>query len=132
MLQCVQLYLRYGLIETDMGDIEKRQKENKIGMDFIYWADDYFEDKKDKDVDKEEAFLAYKNSLSHYGSGYVKKNTFTKKLIWWCDIKGYCYNPKWYMDNRSETERNRNEVRFTNDFGKSCYGFYISSKQTDD
>ena len=132
MLQCVQLYLRYGLIETDMGDIEKRQKENKIGMDFIYWADDYFEDKKDKEVDKEEAFLAYKNSLSHYGSGYVKKNTFTKKLIWWCDIKGYDYNPKWYMDNRSETERNRNEVRFTNDFGKNCYGFYISSKSTDD
>lgn len=128
MLQCVQLYLKYGLIETDMGDIEKRQKENKIGMDFIYWADDYFEDKTDKEVDKEEAFLAYKSSLSHYGSGYVKKNTFTKKLIWWCDIKGYDYNPKWYMENRSETERNRNEVRFTNNLGKYCYGFYISSK----
>lgn len=129
MLQCVQLYLKYGLVETDMGDIEKRQKENKIGMDFINWADDYFEDRKDTPVDKEAAFISYKNSLSHYGSGYVKKNTFTKKVIWWCEIRGYEYNPEWYMANRSETERKRNELRFTDIYQNQCYGFYIATKK---
>lgn len=132
MLQCVQLYLRYGLIEADMGDIEKRQKENKIGMDFIDWADNYFEDRLDQDINKELAFIAYKESLSKYGSGYVKKNTFTKKLIWWCEIRGYEYNPGWYMENKSMTERKRNEVRFTDMYGNQCYGFYISSKRTGD
>lgn len=132
MLQCVQLYLRYGLIEADMGDIEKRQKENKIGMDFIDWADNYFEDRLDQDINKEAAFIAYKDSLSKYGSGYVKKNTFTKKLIWWCEIRGYEYNPSWYMENKSMTERKRNEVRFTDAYGNQCYGFYISSKRAGD
>jgi len=132
MLQCVQLYLKYGLIEADMGDIEKRQKENKIGMDFIDWADNYFEDRLDQEISKEEAFIKYKDSLSKYGSGYVKKNTFTKKLIWWCEIRGYEYNPEWYMHNRSLTERKRNEIRFTDVSGNQCYGFYISSKRKDD
>lgn len=132
MLECVRLYLKYGLIETEMKDIERRQKENKIGMDFIFWADDYFEDKKDQVIDKEKAFNDYKNSLSRYGSGYVKKNTFTKKLQGWCEIRGYEYNPEWLMKQKSETERKRNEIRFTDEYMSNVYGFYIATKKEED
>lgn len=133
MLQCVQLYLRYGLIETDMGDIEDRQKKNKVGLDFLDWADDYFENRFNTIINEDVAFEDFKkNALSKIGQGYMKKNTFTKKVITWCEIKGYEYNPKWYMNNRSETERKRNKIRYTDTFGNPCYGFYIYSKEEAD
>lgn len=133
MLQCVQLYLRYGLIETEMGDIEERQKKNKVGLDFLDWADDYFENRFNTIINEDVAFEDFKkNALSKIGQGYMKKNTFTKKVITWCEIKGYEYNPKWYMNNRSETERKRNKIRYTDTLGNPCYGFYIYSKDEAD
>lgn len=132
MLQCVQLYLKYGLIEMEMDDIEERQKKNRIGFDFLDWADDYFEDKFNTVINENVALEDFKKVLSKVGQGYMKKNTFIKKVISWCEIKGYEYNPKWYMNSRSETERNRNKLRWTDSFGNQCYGFYIYSKEADD
>lgn len=129
MLQNVQTYLKFGLVKTDMIDIERRQKENQIGIDFMQWADDYFDGKFNKVIDKELAFAEYKSSLSHYGSGFVKKNTFTKKVIGWSELRGYEYNPEWYMAKLSDTERKRNEIRFTNDMMQQAYGFYIARQE---
>ena len=135
MLQNVQLYLKHGLIETDMTNIEERQKRYTIGLDFIDWADVYFQDKFNMQIDKEEAFLNFKNSLSQRSQSFVKKKTFTKKLQLWCEIKGYTYNPEEIMRYKSETERKRNEIRWQKESfdGKmtSVYGFYIGNKDAD-
>lgn len=137
MLQNVQLYLKHGLIETDMSDIEVRQRRYAIGLDFIDWADVYFQDKFNMQVDKEEAFVSFKNSLSARSQSFVKKKTFTKKLQLWCEIKGYIYNPEEIMRYKSETERKRNEIRWQkplfqgSDKMISVYGFYIGNKDAD-
>ena len=135
MLQNVQLYLKHGLIETDMTNIEERQKRYTIGLDFIDWADVYFQDKFNMQIDKEEAFLNFKNSLSQRSQSFVKKKTFTKKLQLWCEIKGYTYNPEEIMRYKSETEKKRNEIRWQKESfdGKmtSVYGFYIGNKDAD-
>ena len=125
MLQAVRTYLQYGMVEPDMTNIEERQRFYAIGTDFKEWADVYFLDKFNKNVDKEEAFVNFKNTLSTRGQSFLKKTTFTKKVKLWCNINGYTYNPKWVMDERSETERERNEIRWTNEFQKQVYGFYI-------
>lgn len=137
MLQNVQLYLKRGLIETDMTNIEERQKRYTIGLDFIDWADVYFQDKFNMNVDKEEAFIDFKNSLSQRSQSFVKKKTFTKKLQLWCEIKGYTYNPEEIMRYKSETERKRNEIRWqkpifkgSNEM-KNAYGFWIGNKDAD-
>lgn len=135
MLQNVQLYLKHGLIETDMSKIEERQKRYAIGVDFIDWADSYFQDKFNMEIDKEEAFCKYKESLSIRSQSFVKKKTFTKKIQSWCEIKGYIYNPEDIMCHKSQTERKRNEIRWqkTTYDGKtvSVYGFYIGNKDAD-
>lgn len=137
MLQNVQLYLKHGLIETDMTNIEERQKRYAIGLDFIDWADVYFQDKFNINVDKEEAFTSFKNSLSQRSQSFVKKKTFTKKLQLWCEIKGYTYNPEEIMRYKSETEKKRNEIRWQkpmfpgSDKMINAYGFYIGNKDAD-
>ena len=137
MLQNVQLYLKHGLIETDMTNIEERQKRYAIGLDFIDWADVYFQDKFNINVDKEEAFTSFKNSLTQRSQSFVKKKTFTKKLQLWCEIKGYTYNPEEIMRYKSETEKKRNEIRWQkpmfpgSDKMINAYGFYIGNKDAD-
>ena len=135
MLQTVSTYLKYGLIDADMENIEKRQKYYAVGTDFIDWADTYFQDRFNMQIDKEDAFCNYKSSLSQRSQSFVKKKTFTKKLQQWCEIRGYIYNPEEIMRYKSETERKRNEIRWQKETfeGKtiSVYGFYIGNKDAD-
>lgn len=135
MLQTVSTYLKYGLIDADMENIEKRQKYYAVGTDFIDWADTYFQDRFNMLIDKEDAFCNYKNSLSQRSQSFVKKKTFTKKLQQWCEIRGYIYNPEEIMRYKSETERKRNEIRWQKETLDrktiSVYGFYIGNKDAD-
>ena len=134
MLQNVMNYLRYGLIEPDMPDIELRQKRAAIGEVFGDWADSWLEMRVNDDVDRNEAFSAlteYCNKLKIRNA--VKLNLFTKKVKIWCDIRGYVYNPDWWMMTLSPSDQKRNLKRVTDDITKEKHEyFYIIAKQSQD
>ncbi|MCR5645868.1 MAG: hypothetical protein K6F96_05720 [Bacteroidales bacterium] len=128
MLQCVVAYMRYGLIEPDMPDINARIRKAQIGLDFLDWADDYFDGKFNQVLDDEVCYNAYKAALSRKEESWAKKKTFTKKIIGWCEIRGYSYNPQWFMKNRSDTERKRGKLNLFDTHGEQRYGgFYIQN-----
>lgn len=128
MLQCVVAYMRYGLIEPDMPDINARIRKAQIGLDFLDWADDYFDGKYNKILDDEVCYNAYKAALSRKEESWAKKKTFTKKVMGWCEIRGYQYNPEWFMKSRSDTERKRGKLNLFDVTGEQRYGgFYIQN-----
>jgi hypothetical protein len=129
MLQNVFNFMKFGLVEPDMPDIAMRQQKAEIGLEFINWADQWFENGHfNKIINKEEAYESWKNTLNRSELAWVTPNKFKKKLCGWCRVRDYTFNPESQMKNRTSTERIRNELRFTNEVGKACYGFYIENK----
>ena len=131
MLQNVHTYMRFGLIEPDMPDIAMRQMKANIGLDFINWADQWFEQdltgesRFNKNINKDEAYSAWKATLNSKELGWVTPNKFKKKLQGWCKVRGHIYIPEELRANMTKTERDRNEIRFKDDTGRYVYGFYI-------
>lgn len=130
MLQNVRTYMRMGLVEPDMPDIELRQKRAAIGEVFGDWADGWLESKCDADIDRNEAFA----NLTDYCSrlrirNAVKLNLFTKKVKIWCEIRGYVYNPDWWINTLSPSDQKRKLKRVTDDITKEKHEyFYIQTK----
>lgn len=118
-------------IENILDDINHARNYTEIGLEFLDWADDYFQDNFNKIINREEAFRNYKDSLSLSKCIGLNIRIFIKKVQLWCQIKGHTYNPEEIMKQRTETERKRNEIRW-NDKGISVYGFYIENKEEND
>lgn len=131
-LQNVRTYMRLGLVEPDMPDIELRQKRAAIGEVFGDWADGWLETKCNADIDRNEAFANltdYCNRLKIRNA--VKLNLFTKKVKIWCEIRGYIYNPDWWMNTLSPSDQKRKLKRVTDDMTKEKHEyFYIQAKET--
>ena len=119
-------------IENILDDINHARNYIEIGLDFLDWADNYFQNNFNKIINREEALKDYKHSLPLNRYASVNICNFIKKVRLWCQIKGYTYNPEEIMNQRTIAERNRNEIRFmkvTCDGEKICYGFYIGNKE---
>jgi hypothetical protein len=138
MLQNVRTFMKYGLVDPDMPDIALRQMKANIGLDFINWADQWFEQDQigesrfNKEINKDEAYQAWKATLNSKELAWVTPNKFKKKLQGWCKVRGYVYIPDSLRVNMTKTERDRNEIRFKDPSGKFVYGFYIENKSTED
>lgn len=125
MLQCVHSYMRFGLVEPFMPDIEIRQKRAAVGVVFIDWADNYLEPRINSEIDKREAFqnmTDYVNKLKVRNSVDVKN--FSKKVRQWCEIRGFAYNPSWWMATLSESDQKRNVKRVKDDITKENKEFF--------
>lgn len=131
MLECVVAFKRFGLVEPDLDDINNRMERARVGYDFIDWADDYFEERFTTNlsfinlINKEEAYMSWKSSISKNYEKHVNKNTFTSKMRQWCDIRKYTYNPSEIMRYKSTTEQKRDEIRQKDSFGKVTAFFVI-------
>lgn len=130
MLQNVRTYMRLGLVEPDMPDIELRQKRAAIGEVFGDWADGWLEAHCNDDIDRNEAFANltdYCNRIKVRNA--VKLNLFTKKVRIWCEIRGYTYNPDWWVNTLSPSDQKRKLKRVTDDITKEKHEyFYIEAK----
>lgn len=131
MIQCLQLWMRYRQrVNPPMKSIEMRTLRNCMGEDFLWWADEFFDDTHlNCEVDKHEAFESYKSSLSDNAANRRNMASFTKNLRILCDYKGWELNPVSVFQSKSDLDRN--EIRRTID-GVSHVFFYISTKQKDD
>ena len=130
MLQCVRTYMQIGLIEPDMPDIEVRQKRAAVGEVFLNWADAWLYNRLNSEVDRFESF----NAIAEYCNKLKVRNpitltNFKKKVKLWCDIRGYDFNPDWWMNRLSTSDQKRGWKRVTDDITKvSKEYFYIYAK----
>lgn len=100
--QCVQLYFRYGVVESPSERIELRRLRQDLGEEFILWADEYFSD--DAHVNNSIARKdMYDNLLKNVGSSREKFYTptlFKKKVLKYCQFRELLFNPH-KMDYRT-------------------------------
>lgn len=124
---CLQTYLRFHeRINPPMEGIERRNLQNTMGDDFLYWAEDYFTpDRLDSLQNKTDAFEAFKSILPESDRKYYKMRSFKDRLVLYAHYKDYQFNPPDMF--KSESERKRNDIRRTED-GKDIYYFYIKTK----
>lgn len=93
--ECVQLYLRYGVVQSPSERIEARQLRQQMGEMFLSWADEYFSKdthRNSKLVRKEvyDDYLEYSNEPRKYAS----PTAFKSRIKAYCSYKGYIYNPQ--------------------------------------
>ena len=120
-------------IENILDDINHARNYIEIGLEFLDWADNYFQNNFNKIINREDAFRNYKDSLSLNRCTSLNIRIFIKKVRLWCQIKGYTYNPEEIMKQRTIAERNFNEIwmyedTYTGDNVK-VYCFYIGNKE---
>jgi hypothetical protein len=94
---CVQLYLRLGVVQSPKERLEQRQMRQFIGEEFLSWAEEYFSnpDRRNKPIPRKDlfdAFLLYAPDQRKW----CKPTLFKKKIIRYCNFRGYRFNPHRY------------------------------------
>lgn len=131
MLTCMYVYIKHRVaLQPPMHDIEQRNIQRQIGDDFIYWAEEFFavETRRNAYIKKDEVFEEYKTSLPKRAQDSVKMQTFKKRLIQFCDYKGWVFNPDELL--MTESDRKRNEIH-RKEGGVDVYYFYIRTTETE-
>jgi hypothetical protein len=123
MIWCMHIYMRFHKkINPPMEDIEKRNLQQLLGDDFIYWADEYFtEDRLNISIDRAEAFEIFLEKIPERDRKYIKPARFKEKLKLYAERRGWYFNPDDLI--KSETERERNDIRLYLN-GKDVYCFH--------
>ncbi len=94
---CVQLYLRYGVVQAPGDRLLLRKLRQEIGEQMISWADEYFsadEHIGHSLVRKEvfDAFMAYDPGMRKF----ITPTAFKDRIKKYCEWKGYVFNPQKY------------------------------------
>lgn len=97
LAECVQLYLRFGVVEAPGDRIIQRQLRQAMGEAFISWADEYFSDDNHRNTplkrkDIYDSFLEYSPSQRRYTTPHAFKSKMRKYCTW----KGLLFNPHKY------------------------------------
>jgi hypothetical protein len=97
MAQCVQLYLKYGVVQSPGERLEQRQQRQFMGEEFISWAEEYFSDEGHRNIalvrkDLYDNFLTWAPDQRKW----CKPTLFKKRIIKYCGWKGYQFNPHRY------------------------------------
>jgi hypothetical protein len=97
MAQCVQIYLKYGTVQSPGERLEQRQQRQFMGEEFISWAEEYFSDEAHRNTaivrkDLFDDFLAYAPDQRKW----CKPTLFKKRIVKYCEWKGYRFNPHRY------------------------------------
>ncbi len=94
---CIQLYLRFGVVQAPSDRIETRRLRQEITEGFILWADEYFSNESRIGVKLSRHSLQddYFSADPHQRK-YVSPNEFKKRFIKYCRYKGYIFNPQMY------------------------------------
>lgn len=97
LANCIQLYLRYGVVQAPGERLEQRKLRQEIGESLISWADEYFSDEQhiNHRIPRKEIYDAFIN-YDPSQRKYIQPTPFKKKLIAYCHWKGYVFNPHKY------------------------------------
>ena len=131
MIYCLHTYIKFGTrINPPMDNIEKRMLQRSLTDEFIWWADEFFGDKLNTDIDKNVSFEHWKaNCLSEVVAKNVRTNTLKKKLQEYCQYHKHIFNPSDLLT--TESEQKRGEKRGHED-GKDVYYWHIRTADKQD
>lgn len=105
----IQIYLKYGVIESPQDKIEKRRLRQQMGEDFLAWATEFYADNSgnlgDKMPRKELADKFYED-YSHQRK-YITAVHFKRRLKFFCEYEGLIFNP--HMLNSDGTPKSFNK-----------------------
>lgn len=100
---CVQLYLRYGVVQAPGDRLLLRKLRQEIGEQMISWADEYFS--ADEHIGhclvRKEVF----DSFMNYDPGmrkFITPTAFKDRIKKYCEWKGYVFNPQKYDGKTGE------------------------------
>lgn len=102
--ECIQAYLRFGCIQAPSEMLTIRKYKQIMGPAFEIWADEYFADKLNQRLKRNDIFEDYMNKCSEERI-YKKPNAFRKKLETYAEYKGYIYNPQLRDSNTRKWNR---------------------------
>lgn len=98
MATCIQLYLKYGVVESPNERLEKRRLRQNMGEDFLVWAEEYYAEDGiniNKRRERKEVYEAFLSEFPHLRK-YITPTSFKRKLRNFCEWKGYRFNPQRY------------------------------------
>ena len=116
---CLRIYFKYGYIETPGDRLEKRKLLQEVGEEFALWADEYYSPSTDPehpsklnqiDIPRKDI---YDNFLEYIGPArrsYYNPKNFKGKLIKYCELRGYFFNPQRFHPETGEYEPDRNGI----------------------
>ncbi len=91
MIQCLQFYLATAeKIDPPFSNITKRNNLALMGENFQSWADNYFENHFNTEVDK---IASHEDCRKVGNMQKLTSHSFMKKLIAWCEFNDYELNP---------------------------------------
>lgn len=106
MAECVQTYLRFGLVMAPTERLELRRLRQSVGEDLIYWADEHFMFDPSSykflvignpnfgvQSTRLDLYNSFKNSLSSKSSGWYTPRRFGEKIKEYCKFRGCRFNP---------------------------------------
>lgn len=94
---CIQLYLKYGVVQAPGERLEQRKLRQEIGDTLISWADEYFSN--EHNLNRRTPRKEMYDALITYDPAqrkYILPTAFKKKLVLYCKWKGYIFNPQKY------------------------------------
>lgn len=97
--ECIQLYLRFGLIRPPMQGLELRRLRQAMGENFLTWAEEYYAENENGQGDhinkREIRRDVYKEASDkvQIPSKFFTATNFKKRLKAFCAYKGYKLNP---------------------------------------
>jgi hypothetical protein len=90
---CVKSYMEFGKVEPPMQELMANTYRNKLGPNFMSWANIYFNEENqtiNSYIHRKQVFDTYKMDVS----AEITPNTFKDKLSMYCRMKGWNLNPK--------------------------------------
>lgn len=128
---CIMVWKKFKVrIQPSMRKIKQRNLMKSMTQEFLWWADDWFDSGKlDTLIDRQEAFDAYKSTLSKTAAEVMRPQTFKNRLQMFCSYHDYVFNPKCLL--RTESERQRNDIRKKMKYEDKFF-FYIDTTHNPD
>ena len=97
MATCVQLWLKFGIIESPDERLEQRRLRQQIGEDFITWADEYFSksERLNQQIARKELYDDFMDNFPTQRK-YITASRFKNKILHYCEFRNYKFNPHKY------------------------------------
>ncbi|KAA6348222.1 DNA primase [termite gut metagenome] len=97
LANCIQLYLKFGVIQAPGERLQQRKLRQEITEPLISWADEYFSsaEKFNVRLSRKELYDAF-CTYDPIQRKFISPTMFKKKFIQYCLFKGYVFNPHKY------------------------------------
>jgi len=131
---CIQIYLKFGVVQAPGDRVEIRQYRQQMGETFLSWADEYFSDteKLDKRLIRKTLYDEYLK-YSQLQPKFISPTNFKNKVKTFCTWKSYKFNAHLYDDMSGKPLKYDNDGRpELDDKSGGVEYFYIGTKPITD